>query len=309
MAEVNAGILEIYLAPGGAAFPTDGAGCIGLGFSGKPKLEIKPFNPIKNEKFNFEIPQAMNVKAVIPFEAFSVENLNFIFTALKSGHVAAKIVTSGIAKTTDYTSTGGIFTFDGVNSLGIAIKAKFGPKERTIELTLEKAYEIDTITSIITASKTATLPGTLPIPALDTDTIFTGAMHGLKLGAASALSSERIADWGIELDSRGNVNQMNKMRVSGIDVNIKTVYSGTDPDEMNSLIELNAIEDDVSVHIATAAEGFEIQLKQLGLFGKGEFDLDDDKRELSHIVTGYYPIEFIDLGDDVVLNSQFVPAV
>jgi hypothetical protein len=307
MAYVNPNVHEVYFAPGSAAFPSDGTGAIGAGISGKPQLGIKGYNPIRNDRFNIEIQQMQNVALEIALEQLDLANMKALLGYAKVSDVSAKIVTAGLAKSTNYTAAGGIFTFDNTKSLGIDLELKLTPKERAMVAKLERAFDVDTMSAIVLASDTDTLPGALSVPAVDFTKVIAGGMNGLLIGSISAIAAERINDWSIVIKTRSNKNQLNKSIVSGFDVEIMTKIDGVDPDEADALLKSQKLSSDVSVTIPMSGDDYTITLKKEALISKGEFDLDGDTRVGTLIWTGFYPADFIDLtqSDSLVFKAIF----
>lgn len=291
-----AGIKELYTAPGSAAFPSDGTGAIGAGFRGKAKLKISPFNAVKNEKFNVEFQRLQNVNIEVPCNQMALIDLKAYFGYALASDASLAVVTSGVVKSTDITASGGLLTFDNLNSLGCDIELTLSPKDAEIKLTFERAFDVDTMASLLAASTTNSISSTLVLPHLVSTSLPVKGQTGLKLGAASAIASEQIADWKVIVKSRSTKTALNKSIVSGFDVTVETTFANLDITTIAANVITQFLSSDVSV-IIPIASNYNLTFKKEALVGNGEFDLDDDKRELKLTFTGFYDAEFVDLSD------------
>lgn len=300
MAYQAAGVEELYLAPGGAVFPADGTGAFGLGEGDEAKLEIGPQSPI-TLKGGQEFPTLRNFKVSKKTRQLSVAFLKFLLGAYKANDITVKAITSGIAKTTDFTATGGIFTFENAKSMGLDFELLLSPTERSLLVTVEKAYpETDGI-AIVTAAATDTLPGTLHIPALD-------AANTLKAYISPSFGSitiadDRLDDWSISLKTRTNKTKFNKSRGKMIDVEIKCVMDGPDTTEINTMLA-SGYAPDITISMGVSTP-YNIVLKSGRLTQIGNVEIDEDKRTVTTILKGSYSTEFMDLtGSGVELKAQ-----
>jgi hypothetical protein len=295
------GIKEVYLAPGSAAFPSDGAGAIGLGYKDTSTFKTGPFGEIKS-KSGRVYSSRTNFRAEVKTEQMGYDLLKFIIGACKASDVSAKIITSGVAKVTDFTATGGIFTFENTKSLGIDFDLTLSPKERILTIGLENSYKASDATTLITASKTNTLKGTLKIPALDAENIVKGYIS--PVFGNITIADDRLSDWKMNLKSRQTKNAINKAIVSKIDVDFMAVMDGIDPDELNDFL-LNEFCPDLTMVIGVETP-YDIILKEGGLTQMGEAEIDDEKRTGTVHFTGSYDIDFVDTstGNNITLEAQ-----
>lgn len=295
-----AAIKEAYLAPGNAVFPLTGIGAFGLGYKESATFKISNFNEIKTKQ-NRVYPSLTNFQAQIKTEQMSYALMSFIFGAAAASDITAKFVTSGISKATDFTASGGIFTFEDAKSMGVDFELLLSPKERSLTVTLEKAFRIADATAIITASTTDTLSGTLHIPALDAANTVKGYITP-SFGSIT-IAEDRLNDWKISIKTKSTKNSFNKSMVNGIDVDIMGVMDGVDPAEINTFLA-SSFAPDLTISVGVDVP-YNIVLKAGGLTQMGEVEIDDDKRTGTVHFTGQYDIEFADLtGGNVTLKSQ-----
>lgn len=297
---VQAGIEEIYLAPGSAAFPSDGTGAYGFGEADEPGFEIGPFSPITLQGGQ-EFPTLTNFKSQKKTRQLSAAFLKFLLGAYKANDVSAKVITSGISKSTDFTATGGIFTFDNTLSVGLDFELMLSPTERSLLITLEKAYKPSTASTIIINSTTDTLPGTLNIPALD-------AANTLKAYISPSfgditIADDRLEDWSISLKTVTKKSKFNKSRGKLISVEIMAVLDGADPSEIDSYIT-GGYAPDITIAMGVNTP-YNILFKSGRLTKMGSAKIDQDVRTATVTFKGSYSTEFMDLsGAGVTFKAQ-----
>ena len=300
MSHIMHGIKEVYLAPGSAVFPVDGTGAHGLGYDGKGSLTISAFNPTKGDKGR-QFKTYENFKIEKNTHQFAKASLVFLLACLKASDITAKVITSGVSKAANFTSQGGIFTFENANSLGLDLEMELSNTNAFIKLTLEKAFKKAAADAIKTASKTDTLPGALSLPDLDNDALLTG---DITPGFGTLIiADDRLSTFKVSLKSVSTKNGMNKSLSSRIAVNIEGVMSGPDPDEIADILDFE-IAPDITIAMPVAVP-YNLVLKSGGLTKMGEAVIDDDKREGKVMLSGEYDLDFVDTsGSDIVFKAQ-----
>lgn len=297
-----AGIKELYTAPGSAVFPADGTGAIGFGYYDSGSMKISPFGEIKSKR-NMQYPSLQNVRIERSTNQMSFAFLKAIFSYCSASDVTAKVITSGISKATDFTASGGLFTFENTKSLGIDFELNLSPKERLLKAILERAFKPADMTSILTAAKTDTLKGSLNIPALDADNIIKGYIDPASMFGSISIADDRLSDWKCTLKTKNTKNSFNKSIVSGIEVEIEGYLDGPDCDEMATYLA-SEICPDITIAVPVKTP-YNIILKSGGCSSLGDVEIDDEKRRARVGITGFYDIEFADTtGSDIILQAK-----
>jgi len=298
------GIKEIYLSDGAADFPATpvlGTNVFALGHIDSGTLDITPYNEIKTKR-GMVFSSCRNFKADMATLEMGYALLKFLFGAAKVSDITAKIITSGITKTTDFVATGGIYSFTNTFSMGVDFELSLTPQERMLKVILERAYKESVATTIITNSKTDTLKGTLNIPALDPDNLVMDYINP-PFGSVTILD-ERLNDWKISLKTKNTKNKFNRSIISRIEVDMFGAMDGVTPDEMNTF-HAGAICPDLTIPIGVDTP-YNIILKSGGLTQNGDTKFDDEKRVSTVHFQGSYDIDFVDLttGSNITLQAK-----
>jgi hypothetical protein len=303
MSQKAAGIKDVFLAPGSAAFPADGVGCHGLGYSDSGSMKIEPFNPIKTKSTNLQFPTLQNVRIERNVEQMPFTLMKDVIAYCQASDVTVKAITSGVTKSTDFTASGGLFTFENTKSLGIDFELSLSPKERLLKFILERAFKPTDLTAIITASKTDTLKGSLNIPALDDTNIIKGYIDPADMFGTIIIADERLDDWKCSLKTKNTKSSFNRSKVKGIEVDIEGFLDGPDPDEILTYLA-HEICPDIIIPISVGTP-YNIVLKSGGCSALGDIEINDDQRRARVHITGFYDIEFADCtGSDIILQAK-----
>lgn len=302
MGHIMHGIKELYLAAGGADFPGTAVGVHGMGYDGKGSLIISEFNAPKGDKGRV-FPGARNFKIEKSTNQFTQAFVAFLLNALKANDISAVLVSSGVAKgETDYTSTGGIFTFENAKSLGIGMELNITEKEAWIKLVLEKAFRRTTADAMLAAAKNETLPIANALPALNAAALLVSDVT--PAFGTLAIAEDRLNSFKVNIKEVGSKNGYNKTLCSRLAVTIEGIMSGPDPDEIVEILDFE-IAPDVTITVPLAAP-YDLVFKSGTLSKVGDVEITDDKREGKVTLQGEVDLDLIDTttGGDITFKAQ-----
>jgi hypothetical protein len=302
--EISPRVHEIYMASGAAAFPsTPATGVIAAGFRNAPSITIEPFNPITDDRGRKKV-QFENFKLELPSLELDKAKLTNAIAFLKAGGVSCKVVCAGVTQNSpNYLSDGGIFSFELLKALGIDFEISITQKEQWIKFTLERAYKQSDALTLITSSKTNTLPNVFNIPMEN----YAGIPSGFTLPnfGSITISELRLSDYKLNIKTKSNKGAYNQSSVHGFDVTLEGAIRGANPDEIATFLT-GEVCPDINVPILTDAT-YNLTLKQGGLTATGKFTNDNDKREATVSITGNYDLPLVDAtGSNIIFNSQII---
>lgn len=297
----KANIAGIWLAPGSAVFPIAGTGAFELGESEEKTLDI-------TQKLVGGSTTGRGYPSLRMFEVngktmqFGATFVKFLLTCFQQNDVTVKAITAGITKATDFTATGGIYTFEDTKSMGINWAMKLSPKERSIAIKCKRSYPDSVGATIITASATDTLPGTLHIPVIDTPNIVKGYILPA-FGANVVIADDQLGDWSFDLSTRTEDSALDKPVGTYLDVDIMAEMNGPTPAQINTLFA-GGIVPDITYAIGTDTP-WNLLLKSGGLTMSGVAHRDDKKNIVTVHLKGSYLSDFADVtGGGITLQAQ-----
>ena len=292
-------IKEAFNAPGNAVWPATGTGVIGHGYKDTGSFAIKPFKEIKSKSTRTYLT-LLSAIGIIKGEQISAAMLKALIAGAKLGSIGASFVTSGVAKATDFTAAGGLYTFANTNSMGVGFELVLSPSERSLTTTYKRAFGTAAMAALITAAKTNAIAGALHIPALDATNIIKGYINP-DLGDLT-VADLNLADWKITIKTRSTPNSFDVELVSGLEVDIMIVIDNATPDDVNDYLEGGfAPELTLAMGVDTA---YNLVLGAGGLTRYGELLVDDDKNQATVHYNGFYDIDFIDTTTDIDCKAQ-----
>jgi hypothetical protein len=306
MAEIMHGCKELYLAPGSADFPANGTGAYGCGYDGEGALIISDFNAVKTDKGR-SISRMKNHQIKKRTHEVSQAFLAFLLTQLKANAISAAFVSSGVVTSgeTNYTSTGGIFTYDHENNLGVDMELTINAKEYFLDLLFERAFSNSDSDTLITAAKTNGVIKTLGLPKLNADALLTDEITPA-FGDVT-IANARLKNYLVSLKAVGGSkgDRNNKSANSRMHVKIEGVLSGPDPDEIIDLLAFS-ISPDVTIAMPVGTP-YDLIFKEGCLFQVGDpVEISDKTREGKVVLEGDYDLDLLDTttGGDITFQAS-----
>ena len=300
MAEQLAIVKEVFMAPGSAAMPATLTGVLPLGFRGdKAALNITHFNEIKEERgrvfgnmLNFELKSSSL--------EMTYAGLAMLVGFTKANDVSVAVVTSGALRDEEglLTAAGGLFKFENTSSLGLEWELLITPKDRKLSYTLARAFRLSDGQTLITASKTNSLPATYVVPSENADNVVNGFIN--PLFGSLTIGDERLNDFKISLKTAGTKNGFNRMLNRRVEVAIEGTLNGPDPDEVLAFLASAIGADDLTIEIPTVSGTCYINLAAGGISQYGSAELGEDKREAKVMLVGSYDIGDITCDTDTI---------
>lgn len=344
MAYVAAGIKEVLIgsstgtpmAP--AASPGIGTTIFGMGVRNAGTFNITHMNELSDFRGR-KFANLVNFKAEMPTMQFKdAALLKAILGYAKVSACSVALATSGISKlysTPQYyvqSPNGGVFLFQGADSLGIDFEMTFGMKERLLKFTLERAFKYDdnptpaasTAQSLLIASTTNKMAfETGKIPYIDQSKVPSGFISPADAGntafipASTAISGTtpaidlptafadiNLVDFMVRMKTVSQKNGMNVSRVRGIAVELMARVAGPDIPSIIGSIKNEANPDIIIDLDPNTASTTTLTFKANGMRRVGDAEISDDKREASLTWAGEYDIDLMDLsGSNPVLNT------
>lgn len=330
MAFVNAGIKEIYIAAGGAAFPalsakTDttidlpsplpsAASCYdnikGFGLRDEANLEISAMNQTQVGLQGLKFPNMLNFK--ITAATYQVDDfalLSMLIAGLKSGELTAALVSAGAAKVASdvVSANGGIYAFSGIaKGIGVDFELNITMKERKLTFTLERAYKYDDgLQKITTAGGSKLYFAADKLPMIDATPVIKGYVVPSALIPATlstGFEDINIADWSIKISSQGAKNGFNMSRTRRLNVEMMISAENNDIAQMGNVMVGEVITSDLTVDIGTN----NLVFKAKSLSREGGVTIGDSSRNSKITYTGSYDVDFVSASGANVTFGTFL---
>lgn len=306
---VNAGIKEIYLADGTAAFPSDLSNAVGVGVRNSATLTSEPFNEIEAGTQKLKFATLHNVK--IEAETLQIDDADLwsrVIAAAKASRVSVAAVTAGASKSgtdPDYvvgSSEGGVFVFDGGttdDALGADFELFLSPTERRLSLTFERAFPHDETggagswQKLVNDAATNTIPfAENRLPDLDASAVVAGYVEPdyVPTALAGDFTPPRFADFSIKLVSDSTKNALNVSRARRVNVELMAKLEGPDLAAMEELLTNEVTSADV---VVTLGSSVTLTFKAGGLSRSGSLVVGDAERSGSFTFSGSYDLDFV----------------
>lgn len=322
MAFVNAGIKEIFWAPGGATFPVTSAGINGLGIRHDGKMTVEPFNPL-TDNHNRQFPNMVNFKIEADTMQISLPRIADLITRAKAGSAAVGLIASGAGIATGQitSANGGVFLFDGANNcLGVDFELSITQAERALKVIFERAFKYTNPDAIIDVADTNQIASAVgAVPSLDTASVLTGFLSPLSgmtnfIPAAETALTGAFADmyldeYNINIKTKNTKSAFNLSMVTGLDVEVSATAIGADIASMVQAMKQMFPANDLVLTIST---GKTITFAKEGLSRMGNLEIGDTKRSVTVKYTGSYDLDFVKATGaagsetDIKLNSVLV---
>lgn len=306
---VNAGIKEIYIADGTAAFPSDLSNAVGVGVRNSASLTSEPFNAIEagTRKLKFNVLHNVKIEA----ETLQIDDADLwsrVIAAAKSSRATIAAVTAGATKSgtdPDYvvgSSKGGVFLFEkGAtdDALGADFELFLSPTERRLSLTFERAFPHDETggsgswQKLVNDAATNTIPFAAErLPDLDASAVVAGYVEPdfVPASLSGDFTSPRFADFSIKLATDSTKNALNVSNARRVNVELMAKLEGPDLTAMEVLLTNDVASADLVVALGSSVS---FTFKSGGLSREGSLTISDAERSGSFTYSGSYDLDFV----------------
>ena len=311
---VRAGMKELLMAAGGAAFP-DKTGfdatpptIYGLGYRDAGTLEISHINQ-DVDKDDREFPNMINVKAEYPSKQMDMQSMKFFISCALNSSISAKMITGKptINADTIVSADGGIFSFDGQNSLGYKFELEVTPKTRYMKHILERAYKYSNpLPGFLADASTATAPyKTNTLPMFKKSAVPVGFINPSYVTVAD----EVLADFKISIKVDATKNLFNKDLNNAFDVELTAARSNPTVSEILDWLTHSfkgAVTLRVPLGTSAPEDDLLINFAVDGLTQRGGFKLEEKKREGSVILKGKYDMDYATVDSSGINFNTFM---
>lgn len=320
MAFVNAGIKEIYINAGGADFSMPGA--IGMGIRGNGTFIAEHINEMR-DKDNRMFPSMINFRVEVPTMQIEDDALfNMLINGAKSSSLACAVVTSGVVESPTNTvksPTGGIYLFggtSGVNNLGVDFELNFTQNERTMALTLERAFKYDGAASpaantanwIIQQGKTNLLNVSgYTLPDIDIALVPSGFKNPADMSnmiptnLSAYFGDLMLKEFALTIRTVGAKSGFNVSWLRGIEVDFAITAAGGDADAMFYIAQHAFNTSAITVNIGTT---YTLTFQPYGLTRYGTFSIGDEERTQTLMYNGTYDLDYVDTSNATIVDFK-----
>jgi len=309
---INAGIKEVYIYPGKIQLPCNSAagtptytGVYGMGVRQDGNLVGNHFNEIRDNK-NRAFPNLFNYKLEMPTMQINDDGLvTALINGAKAGGMATAVVSSGVVKSsTDIVSAdGGIFIFEGSNSLGVDFELGLGLSSRICKIMLEGAYkygidpgEHQSFIDNAATNKLLFFSEKLPdlvvgnvVQQFVSPSFIPSAISGLTPNPAL---DANIVDFMATIKTKSTKNGFNFSLVTGLEVELTLQVSGPDVVALAKIVDYEFFTGITPISIIIG-DNLTINITKNGLTRIGEFEVGDANRTAKFTYNGTYDMEYV----------------
>jgi hypothetical protein len=301
MANVIAGIKEVFFGSGASALTDMENADFGLGFRQTGQFIGEAFNPIEDHRTR-QFGNLFNFRAEFSTMQISTVIFDALIGYAKANAASMVLITSGIqespsASVVPVTNEGNVFIFDSGDALGVDFELILTPTDRNITVTAERAYGIAAANTLIVDSATNSVAfssaGTHTIPDLDATQVSTGFLYPdfVSAGGVEVIPQVQLADFRISLATKGNKNAFNTSLVHSIHCEMEATMSGVDNSVLKAMVEQEFPAVDVDIFLDGTNK---ITIKQLSYSKLGDFEIGDENRNAHFMLMGDLDLDFYD---------------
>lgn len=312
MSIVRAGVKEMLMAAGGAAFPdhtgftTTPPTIYGLGYRDKGNLEINHINQ-DTDKDGREFPNMINLKAEYPSKQMDAQSMKCFVNCALNSSISTKIITGkpSVNANTIISPDGGIFSLDAANSPGYKFEMEITPKSRFIKHIVERAYKYSNpLPGFLADASTATAPYVAnTLPMFKKNAVPVGFINPSYVSVAD----EVLADFKIGIKVLATKNLFNKDQNYAFAIELTAARSNPVVSEVLDWL-LHSFKGAVALRVPLGTTAQEddliINFAADGLTQRGGLKIDDEKREGNITLLGNYDMDYVTVdGSGINFNT------